>query len=131
MWLTLTSQKHRVVRYERNVQVEFVSVLTPHEGPVVAVAFSPDGKILASASRDGTVQFWDFSEHRQAFEVELKHPPLSISFSPDSQWLAIGGYGGLVSFCRVGDQKVVKVLELDDEVIQAIAFSPNGKLLAI
>ncbi|MFN4179236.1 MAG: WD40 repeat domain-containing protein [Armatimonadota bacterium] len=131
MWLTLTSQKHRIVRYERNVQVEFVSALTPHKGSVVAVAFSPNGKILASVSRDGTVQFWDLPECQHAFTIDLNYPALSISFSPDSQWLAVGSYGGLVSLCSVGDQKVVKALRLGEEVVQAVSFSPNGKLLAI
>lgn len=131
MWLTLTPQKCRVVRYERGVGVELVAALTDHKGSVVAIAFSPNGKVFASASRDGTVRFWHLPECQQAFVVNLDYPALSVSFSPDGQWLVVGSYGGMVSFCHVGDQKIVEVLELGQEIIQAISFSPDGELVAI
>lgn len=130
MWLTLTAQKWRILRYEKGVEVDFVASLDAHEGSVVAIAFSPDGKVFASASRDGTVKFWDTSELRQEFAVNLNYPPISISFSPDCQWLVIGSYGGEVSFCYLTDRKIVKALKLGQEIVQAVAFSPDGKFLA-
>jgi len=131
MWLTLTPSRCRIVRYERGLEVGLAASLMAHEGSVVSIAFSPNGRIFASASRDGTVKFWDLSELRQMFAIKLDYPPLSVSFSPDSQWLAIGSYGGKVSFCRLGDQKIEKALEFSQEVVQAVAFSPDGSFLAI
>lgn len=131
MCLALIPQKHRIFLYEKSVRVELVAILSKHNGSVTTIAFSLNGKVLASASRDGTVRFWDLPECTQAFAINLNRPALSISFSSDSQWLAIGTYGGAVSFCQVGDQKVTKTVELGQEVVQAVAFSPDGKLLAI
>jgi len=131
MWVILTPQRHRIVRYERGAEAELASVLTDHKSSVTAVAFSPNGKIFASASRDGSVRFWDLPERLPSFAINLNHPALSISFSPDGQWLAIGSHGGVVSFCRIGDRKVTRTLELEQEIVQAVAFSPDGKLLAI
>ncbi|MCS7264383.1 MAG: WD40 repeat domain-containing protein [Armatimonadetes bacterium] len=131
MWLTLTPQRHRIVRYEEGLELRLVSVLPEHEGSVTSVAFSTNGRIFASASRDGTVRFWELPEFQKLFVVVLGYPALAISFSPDSQWLAIGSYGGKVNFCRINDQKIANVIELGQEVVQSVAFSPKGDWLAI
>jgi len=131
MWVTLTPQKCRILRYDQRAHVELVALLTVHEGSVVSVAFSPGGKLLASASRDGTVQFWDLAESRSAFAIKLNSPLLSIAFSPDGQWLAAGGHGGAVVFCSAEERRALRELKLGQEVIQSVAFSPDGKLLAV
>lgn len=131
MWLTLNPQKHRIFCYEADLKVRLVEFIAEHKSSVTSVAFSPNGKILSSASRDGFVRFWDLPEFHQALAVKLDSPALSISFSPEGKRLAIGSYGGLVSFCHISDQKIDKVIQIGQEVIQAVAFSPDGKFLAI
>jgi len=123
--------KHRVVNYESGVQAELIAALAGHSGSVVAVSFSPNDKLLASASRDGTVRLWLLPEAEIQTVWELGHPTLTVAFSPSGELLAAGGHGGVVGIYRVEDDKEAMSLELSDEVVQGVSFSPDGKLLAI
>jgi len=70
---------------------EVMLVLRGHDGIVWDVAFSPDGKEIASSSADGTVRIWRTADG--ALLRVLQHPAdiSSIAFSPDGTILAAGG----------------------------------------
>jgi WD40 repeat protein len=68
--------------------------LTGHRGLVVALAYSPDGRTLASASADGTARLWDLNTGK--LTATLQSPAARaycVAFSPDGKTLAVG-YGG-------------------------------------
>lgn len=123
--------KHWVVYYKKGVQVELMATLSGHSGSVVAVSLSPNNKLLASASRDGTVRLWLLPEAETQTVWELGHPTLTVAFSPDGESLAAGGHGGVVGIYRVNEGETAARVELRNEVVQAVSFSPDGKLLAI
>jgi WD40 repeat protein len=64
---------------------------------VITVAFSPDGRRLASGDEAGQVRLWEIAEGRSIFSLQASTRPLvDLAFSPDGKWLAIVGSDGTV-----------------------------------
>lgn len=70
-----------------------------HEGPVVDLSLTPDGKTLISAGADGRVKFWDAHalEERKALEAQ-PDTVLALAVSPSGATVAVGRYDGMVVF---------------------------------
>lgn len=99
------------------------------------VAFSPDGKTLATSANDGTVQLWNVASRKPSATLtpREKSPDEvvtidSVAFSPDGKLLATGG-DGEVGLWDVAKRRQVHVFN-ESGVINSVAFSPDGKLLA-
>ncbi len=104
--------------------------------PMKSVAFSPDGKTLASGSgdEDGRIILWDVEKHQQSGELLTDHhePVTSVAFSPaDGSILASGSDDRTIILWNVEKrQRLGDALTGHKERVSSVAFSPDGKTLA-
>jgi sugar lactone lactonase YvrE len=106
-----------------------------HAGWVNAVAFSPEGQRLASASLDNTVRIWDTGTGR-AVRTLKGHTQnvLAVAFNPDGKRLASASMDGTVRLWDADSGRQVGIIKSQAQPgqggVNSVAFSPDGKRLA-
>ena len=97
---------------------------------ITSLAFSPDGKMLASAGSEGTIRLWDI-ETGQYRTILKEHATISsVVFSPDGKTLASGDWRNNILLWDVDTGKHLTTFKGHMDRVWDLAFSPDGKTLA-
>jgi eukaryotic-like serine/threonine-protein kinase len=107
-----------------------LATLEGHTDRIWSVAFSPNGRRLASASEDKTIRLWDVAREREPLILHHQERVFGVAFSPDGKSLASAGEDGRVITWDTASGQMVVTLAGHRGWVWSVAFSPDGKWLA-
>ena len=102
-----------------------------HEQYSECTAYSPDGKVLASGGRDGTIRFWDMVTGKELRTLDNPGETTYLAYTPDGKSLISTSWSGRGNVeCQSWELETGKVVRRWEDIGKPGVLSPDGKILA-
>jgi len=108
-----------------------LATIKAHSAPVSSVLFTPDGKQIISAGRDGRLVLWDVAAKTAVLELLPKGDQIrATAISADGKYLAAGNEKGVVNVFDLDNRRLLRQISAGNDAILALGFDSKGKFLA-
>jgi WD40 repeat protein len=128
---TLDNQSAQQNQPEKGENIKLLNTLIGHKDIILRMAWSPDGRFLASPSVDHTIRVWKPLDNQSSLILEgHNHGVNHVAWSPDGKTLASVSFDKTMRIWDVSTGNCLYTIEAHSEDIGTIAWSPGGRVLA-
>ncbi|MGC9527623.1 MAG: WD40 repeat domain-containing protein [Limnospira sp.] len=120
---------HNIIKNSRQNNTNFTETFVDHEGQILNVRFSPNGKFIVSTGWDQILKIWT-NDGRLIKSIEEHSGPVTdVAFRSDGSLLASTSYDTTVKLWTL-DGKFIHTLLGHDHLVESLTFSPDGNTIA-
>jgi WD40 repeat protein len=108
---------------------QLLNTLEGHEGPIYRCAFSPNGRLIATTSRDNSIRIWEVNTGSLLHSMAGDRNMGACGFSPNGRFLAGSFWGNSLRIYDSLSGQPVNILEGHTGEVKACNFSPDGHFM--
>ena len=113
--------------WQRQMHLE-LRALRGHTGPILAVAYSPDGRRIVTGSADNSARVWDSETGQELFPLTGHSDSVrSVAFSSDGQRIVTGSWDRTIRVWEAATGRPLRSIVANGKEVFSVAFSPDGQ----